>query len=72
MTKSYAQMRVACANNTVSMMSVSNRDNDPHNMWQVYNAAAWRSSVHEACRDIDLIRAACGAFKQAMSDEFNQ
>ena len=41
-------------------------------MWQVYNAAAWRSSVHEACRDINMIRAACGTFKLAISEEFNQ
>ena len=52
LTKSYAQMRVAWANNSVAMMSVSSSDNDLHNMWQVYNAAAWRSSVHESCRDI--------------------
>ena len=62
MTKSYAQMRVACANNTMAMMSVSSSDNDLHNIWQVYNAAAWRCSVHETCRDIDMIRAACGTF----------
>ena len=71
-TKGCAQMRVACANNTVAIMSVSNGDNDLHNMWQIYNAAAWRSSVHEACRDINLIRATCGSFKLAMSEELNQ
>ena len=74
MTKSYAQMKVTCANNTVAMMSVLSSDIDLHkvNMWQVYNAATWRRSVHEACRDINMIRTACGTFKLMMSEEFNQ
>ena len=67
-TKSYAQLRVACANNTMAMMSVSSSDNDLHNMWQVYNGATWRSSVHEACRDINMIRAAYGTFKLGVSE----
>ena len=65
-------MKVACANNTVAMMSVSSSDNDLHNMWQYYNTAAWRRAVHEACRDIDMIRTACGTFKLMMSEELNQ
>ena len=72
LTKTYAQMRVAAANNSVAMMAASSSDNDLHNMWQVYNAAAWRTSVHESCRDINMVRTACSTFKTLMSEEFNQ
>ena len=72
LTKTYAQMRVAAANNSVAMMAASSSDNDLHNTWQVYNAAAWRTSVHESCRDINMVRTACSTFKTLMSEEFNQ
>ena len=72
--KTCVQMRIAlartAANNAFSdeLWQVNNL----HNLWQVYNAAAWRDAVHVACRDICRIRAATRTFKLAMADEFNQ